>query len=254
LTKPEGVKVQNEPIEEKQTIDEVQPSVSEPEQKEEKLAEKEDKAIDEYGNPVEKPKVYSEEEVNRIVRERLSRGRQVEQPSLQSAPQQQIQSQPEEDNWEQQLEAFVEKTIDRRQQKLTEQQWRQQEAARQVEFESKFSSGMSGYSDFQNVVSGKPITDSMMLATRSLDNPAAFIYGAAKFHAQDLDRISKINDPYAQASEMGRLHEKMVKSSKVISSAPKPIEAVSGDMPSKKTSEYPPLDERIHQYAKQKRK
>ena len=38
--------------------------------------------IDEYGNPIAKPKMYSEEEVQRMIRDRLSRGRQAaEQPT-----------------------------------------------------------------------------------------------------------------------------------------------------------------------------
>lgn len=212
-----------------------------------------DNTIDEYGNPVEKPKVYTEEEVNRLIRDRLSRVKADQvQPVVQK--QQIQQSQEQEENWEEQLETFVDKTIEKREQKLADQQWKQRELAKQSEFEDKFSQGMNKYSDFRDIIAGKNITDSMMLATRSLDNPAAFIYGASKFHAQDLDRISNISDPYAQAAEMGRLHEKMIKSKHAVSNAPKPLEAISGDVPSQNFSNMPSLEDRIQQYAKQKRK
>lgn len=210
--------------------------------------------IDEYGNPVEKPKTYTEEEVQRMIRDRLARGKHTEPPTPQEVKQatDNFQADPNnEDSWEVQLEQFVEKTIEKRQAKQSELQWRQQEQARQAEFESKFSSGMNKYQDFHQVVSGKPITDSMMMATRNLENPAAFVYAASKMHAGELDRISRIPDNAAQMVEIGRLHERMVKESRVISSAPKPLAAVKGDMPVKQ-HEYPSIDHRIQQHAKQK--
>lgn len=213
-----------------------------------------DAPIDEYGNPVEKPKMYSEDEVNRLIRDRLARGKHAEQPVQPQQPQPQQQTAETEENWQQELEKFVEQTIDKRQTKMAEQQWKQQELVRQAEFESKFSTGMGKYTDFREVVSGKPITDSMMLATRNLENPAAFIYGAAKFHPAELDRIAKIADPYAQAAEVGRLHEKMIKTKNVVSAAPKPIEAVTGDVPAKNIAQFPSLEQRIEEHAKRKRK
>lgn len=215
-----------------------------------------DNPIDEYGNPVEKPRSYTEDEVQRMIRDRLSRGRHAEQQQTQPAKQStdNFQSDPNsEESWENQLESFIEKTIDKRQAKMTQQQWEQQESAKQADFESKFSSGMNKYNDFHNVVAGKPITDSMLLATRNLDNPAAFVYGAAKLHPQELDRISKIQDPYVQAAEVGRLHERMVKTRSTNSQAPKPIESPKGDMPSKHNYQ-PSLDQRIFEHAKAKRK
>lgn len=216
----------------------------------------EDKQIDEYGNSVEKQKVYTEDEVNRLIRDRLARGKYAEQQPAQPqyVPPTTQQQPAEEEDWQQQLNAVVDKRIEERQAKVAEQQWQQQESARQADFESKFTTGMNGYLDFNSVVAGKNITNSMLLATRNLDNPAAFVYGAAKMHAPELERISKIADPYVQAAEIGRLHEKMVKTKNVVSNAPKPLEVVSSDVPAKKTSDYPPLDERIHQYAKQKRR
>jgi len=210
--------------------------------------------IDEYGNPIEKPKTYTEEEVQRMIRDRLSRGRHAEQPTQQQVQQatEDFKADPNsEDSWEVQLENFIEKTIDKRQAKQTEAQWRQQEAQKQAEFESKFSAGMNKYQDFHQVVQGKPITDAMMLATRDLENPAAFIYAASKLHAGELDRISRLSDGRTQAMEIGRLHERMIKERRQVSAAPKPVAAVKGDMPVKQ-HEHPSIDYRIQQHAKQK--
>lgn len=217
--------------------------------------DKTDKIIDEYGNPVEKPRMYTEEELQQRIRERLSRGRHADQPTQQQVQQASDGFKPDpnsEDSWEQQLEAFVDRTIEKRERNLSEKQWRAQEQARQAEFEAKFTSGMGKYQDFHQVVAGKPITDTMMLAARNLNDPAAFIYGASKLHPQELERISRIADPYAQAAEVGRLHEKMVKAKKTASQAGKPLEAPKGDVPQKVYSR-PSLETLIDQHAKQKR-
>jgi hypothetical protein len=122
---------------------------------------------------------------------------------------------------------------------------------KQMEFEDKFNSGMSKYSDFHQVVSGKPITDSMLMAIRTFDNPAGFIYAASKIHSQEIDRIARIEDPYVQASEIGRLHEKMVKERKTVSKAPHPIESPKGDI-GQKLDTIPSIESRIDSYGKQK--
>jgi hypothetical protein len=216
-----------------------------------------DAPIDEYGNPVEKPKMYTQDEVNEIVRERFSRGRWADEQNKQA--QQQAKKDAEgftpdpnsEEPWQEQLEQFIDQAIDKRQRKQTQAEWQREESIRQAEFEEKFSAGMNKYQDFKQVVSGKPITDTMMLAARNLENPAAFIYAAAKMHPKELERISQIKDSYIQASEVGRLHEKMVRSASSVSKAPKPIDVPKGDMAPKSLAQ-PSLEERIHSYGKQK--
>lgn len=213
--------------------------------------------IDEYGNPVEKPRMYSEEEVQRMIRDRLSRGRHAEQPTQQQVSQEAKDFKPDpnsEQPWEQQLEEFVERTIEKRDAKAKEAKWKQEERQRQAEFEDKFTKGMSKYQDFEKVVAGKPITNGIMLAARSLENPAAFIYGASKLHPQELERISRISDPYMQATEVGRLHEKMVKARAASSKAGKPLEAPKSDVPSSPVANRPSLDTLIHLHAQQKQK
>jgi hypothetical protein len=92
----------------------------------------------------------------------------------------------------------------------------------------------------------------MLLATSSLQNPAAFVYGAAKFYPEELDRISKIENSFVQASEIGRLHEKMVKNRAQVSGAPKPIEPVKGDLSARPIQNQPSIDQRITDYGRQK--
>lgn len=220
-----------------------------------KVEEKVDNKIDEYGNPIEpqdKQKVYTEEEVQRMIRERLSRGKHADsQPEVVQRPPES--NEQTDEDWRVTLKNEVKNINQELERERHDQQWRQQETERQADFEHRFTSGMDKYADFKQVIQGKPITDTIMMATRSLENPAAFIYGAAKMHPQELERISKIPDAYAQVLEVGRLHERMVKDRKLVSVAPKPMESVNGDMPSKVYKAIV-IDQRIDEYAKSKRR
>lgn len=212
--------------------------------------------IDDYGNPTEKPKMYTEEEVNRMMRERLARGRHAEQPTQQQVNDvaKDFKADPNSDeSWEVQLESFIDKTIEKRQAKVQKEQWQEQERSIQAEFEGKFNAGMGKYKDFETVVSGKPLTNAMMLATRSMNDPAAFIYAAAKTQPKELERISQMRDPYQQATEIGRLEERMRKARNTISAAAKPIAPTKGDMPSK-GGDRPNIDQLIQLDAKKRLK
>ena len=248
------VEVKVEAVEQKPVEPEQQAPEPEIQAKDEPAPEPEKPAteskIDEYGNPIAPPKMYTPEEVQAMIRDRLSRGKHAEMPQHTEQPVSQPQEGTEE--WEQQLEQFIDKTVEKRERTRLETQWKQQEAQKQADFESKFLTGVQKYNDFESVVAGKPITKEMMMAARNLENPAAFIYGAAKLHAQELTRIASMPDPYAQAIEVGRLHERMVKESKAATNI-RPIEAPRGDVPAK-IKNMPSLEERINEYAKQKRK
>src|SRR5690349_7153780 len=181
--------------------------------------------LDEYGNEVAPTRMYSEEEVQRMIRDRLSRGQHT-QPATQQAVQQAAQDFTADPNseltWQEQLDAYIDRRLDTREEKQTRAQWEATERQIQADFEAKFNTGMGKYKDFMEVVGAQPITDSMMLAARSLENPAAFIYAAAKFQGKELQRIAQIRDPYIQATEIGKLEERMKRSPKV-SNTPKPI-------------------------------
>lgn len=213
-----------------------------------------DEDIDEYGTKVTKKKLYSEEEVQRMIRDRLKRGQHAETTHQQA---QDIQNAAKDfkadpassESWEVQLEQFVENTIHKISKKHIEQEWKEKESKSQAEFEVKFTQGMSKYEDFQDVVSNKPITNAMMLATRSMKDPAAFIYAAAKQHPKELERIAQIPDAVTQATEIGRLEERM-KKTKVLPSTHKPLPKVNGDV----SHDMPEvgIDQRIAEHAKTK--
>ena len=175
-----------------------QPRADEPEPEAEaeepKAADKEDTVDDEYGTPVaKKERVYTESEVQQMMRDRNARGefaRQEAQRQQQQAQQQAQQPQQQNvegnEDWEAQLESFVEQTLSKREQKLQEQQWQQQEQQAQANFEIKFNTGAAKYADFESVVMNKALTPQMVIATRGMSDPAAFIYAAAKTQAPEL--------------------------------------------------------------------
>lgn len=211
----------------------------------------EDEEVDEYGTPLAKEKMYTQAEVQKMIQDRLARGRTTEQQTQQAQEvAKDFKADPEsEESWEAQLGDFVEKKISELAQKKEQENWREKEATSQSEFEDKFATGMTKYEDFGKVVHGKPITTSMMMATRSMQDPAAFLYAACKQQPAEIERISKITDPYAQVAEIGRLEERM-KKARVISKAPAPSKKISGDA----TSEMPrqSIDELINSHAKSK--
>ena len=140
------------------------------------------------------------------------------------------------EDWESQLKDLIVKTNQEVQQQEEEKQWRAQKAVEQSQFEDKFNKGASRYKDFESVVLGKALTPQMVLATGSMNDPAAFIYAAAKTQPKELERIAQINDPLAQATEIGRLAERMKKARSTTTSAPKPVTTVTGDVSDKKSS------------------
>lgn len=209
---------------------------------------------DPYGTPIEpkKERVFTESEVQAMIRDRLSRGQYAQQ----SPPVAQSQQSPDNfeynadssEDWQTQLESFVEKTLSKREQKLAYQQQQHHDQVMQAQFEDKFNQGAARYQDFESVIIGKPLTPSMVVATRGMDDPAAFIYAAAKTQSGELERISKISDPLSQAIELGRLEERMRKVRSGVSSAPKPVNAITSDSISKSVGKVS-IDERIRQDA-----
>lgn len=137
-------------------------------------------------------------------------------------------------NWQQQLANFVRQEVSSMSRETEQEKARQHDADVQQEFEIKFRKGITHFDDFKEVISSLPceISNPMTLATRSMDNPAAFLYAAAKRHPQDLERISKIKDPYGQMMEMGKLEERMRKN-KPTTKAPRPLGRTQEDATTK---------------------
>lgn len=205
----------------------------------------EDGELDEYGTKVGKPKLYTEEEVQSMIRKRLKdrhSDKDVQEASKEFTP-----DPNSNESWESQLEGFIEKTIEKRDTKRQQDEWKREEETNQAEFEIKFTQGMGKYKDFKEVVSNKPFTNAMMLATRSMKDPAAFVYAASKQHPKELESISQIKDPVTQAAEMGRLEERM-KKTRIIPQSPRPSQKIKGDA----SSEMPQvsIDARIAAHAK----
>jgi hypothetical protein len=216
--------------------------------------------LDDYGNKVPKSKVYTEEEVQAMIRKRLKLHHEERQapPPPQYQPQQQ-QYQPQEEishdqsselPWEVQLEGHIKQTVQKLETEKAQHAWQAEQQRAQQDFESRFTNGMAKYADFTDIVAGKPITNGIMMAARSMADPAAFIYAAAKQQPKELERIAAITDPYVQAAEVGRLEERM-KKARTISKAPKPPTQTRGDIADKGATKAS-IDDLIRHDAKRK--
>ena len=234
---PVHAEPKHEENEEKVTQAEAQKESAAESEKEESRPVEKDADVDEYGIEIKKPeKVYTEAQVQAMIRDRLSRVK-----SQQPEPQYQPQTQPaqqqttdQDGDWQVQLESFIDNTLTKREKTLQEQKWQRQQQEAQAQFEVKFNEGAAKYADFETVVHDKPLTAQMVLATRGMNDPAAFIYAAAKTQPKELARIAEIRDPYSQAVEIGQLAEKMRKSRSTVSQAPRPIDTPKGDVVEKK--------------------
>ena len=239
---------------------EIEEKEQEPEEKPQKLENKakESEETDEYGNELPKARTYTEEEVQRMIRDRLSRGKAVEQPQptqqqVQDANQKGFEVDPNSaDSWETQLSNFNDKWYEGKQKKEQENHWKAQEQHKQAEFEAKMGVGMQRYKDFAQVLGDKPITNAILLSARGMKDPAAFLYAAAKQAPKELERIAQITDPYQVAAEVGRLEERMRKA-RTTSQAPRPLTRTKSDIAVKNNEGVKPsLDQLIQSDAKRK--
>ncbi len=140
----------------------------------------------------------------------------------------------DESSWQQQLTDFVKQTV-KGMHSDEEQKTREiQEQHAQREFQQKFTKGMDRFTDFREVVGAMPMRDAMTLSLRAMADPSAFIYAASKRHPQEIERISKLADPYAQIAEMGKLEERM-RRNKPTTKAPRPLGRTREDATSKVT-------------------
>ena len=190
--------------------------------------------LDAYGNEQAKPRTYTQEEVNEMFRRRFKNKPAAEQQmamqQVQQATAQGFEFDPaSEQSLPQQLETFIEQTVNKISHRQQAEQQRQREEQAEAEFKYKFEQGMNKFRDFEDVVSSQPITPPMTVALRGLQDPASFIYAASKRHPQELQRISTLTDPVAQVLEMGRLEERMRKQTDS-TKAPRPIARTKEDM------------------------
>lgn len=192
--------------------------------------------VDEYGNEQPAPRTYTEDEVNErinaAVRERLARAERNAQtdPAAAKAAQKGFEyDENSEVTWQDQLENFVKQTVSKMHTEQATQTRQAQERQAQIEFEQKFVKGMDRFADYKEVVTADKMTDAMVLATRAMTDPAAFVYAAVKRAPDDIKRIAGLADPYAQMVEMGKLEERL-KKTKATTSAPRPLAKTKADM------------------------
>lgn len=190
---------------------------------------------DDYGNPKSKSRTYTEEEVNekinKAIRERLARGSSAatsqNQPNASVAKEFEYNPDSNE-SWQTQLESFVEQTVSKMGQKQAQMQREAQEQEAHIQLQTKIQQGLDRFGDFREAVGSQPISDAMTMALRGMNDPAAFIYAASKRMPQELQRIAKIPDQYAQMVEMGKLEERM-RQAKPATKAPRPISRTIDD-------------------------
>jgi hypothetical protein len=212
-----------------------------PEQKE----QKKEIEVDEYGNEKERmPKGMKErfdrkdKQHQKEIEQREYEIQQLRAQLANSGASQEVQQAAkdfeydpnESGDWQQQLKSFIKQTVSSMSHEESERQSRQKEASIQQEFETKLRKGMGQFGDFVEVMTNLPfeITNPMTLATRGMENPAAFLYAAAKRNPGELERISKMRDPYAQMTEIGKLEERMRKN-RPTTKAPRPLGRTTED-------------------------
>lgn len=137
-----------------------------------------------------------------------------------------------ESTWQQQLTDFVKQTVSSMQTDEVQKTRQIQEQNVQREFHKKFTQGMDRFTDFREVVGAQPMDDAMTLALRGMADPSAFIYAASKRRPLDIERISKLPDPYARMVEMGKLEESM-RRNKPSTKAPRPLGRTKEDATTK---------------------
>lgn len=184
-----------------------------------------DDNVDEYGNTIAKKRLYTEEELNQKIRERLAR---VRQPDPVQPPVEQATEEGDTDDWRTQLHSEIKQVVAQEQQQKAQKEWEVKQQSEMNAYAEKFEQGSAKYSDFESVVGGKPITAPMMMATKAMQDPAAFIYAACKAQPAELERIARIPDQHVQIAEMAKLEERM-KLPKGVTQAPKPARKISGD-------------------------
>jgi hypothetical protein len=192
-------------------------------------AAKSDDSTNDYGIAEEKSeKMYTESDVQKMIRDRLARVKQTATPADVKEAAKEFKADPNSsDDWQTQLADFVDERLETREKKVQERQWKEEENRKQADFEDKMNNATSRYQDFWPVVNSVEITTSMMIAARELDKPGEFLYAAAKLQPTELAKIAQMPQ-HKQLIEIGRLEERMRKSNRQ-TAAPRPLDQVRGD-------------------------
>jgi hypothetical protein len=228
------------------------------------------KKVDEYGNEyeektsisieehrkiLEEQKRAANERMNQEIRRRLekNKGDELSDPYVTQQAQPQGEQSQQDIDWEKELDNYIGEAVNRtlttREQKAKEQEIQRKAQEEMSKFEQKFNSGVERYDDFVQALESAPLKPSMLIATKSMKDPAAFWYHASKTKNEDLKRIAALENPVDQAVELGRLESSMRKGNSA-TQASKPPASVSGDTGSYKLQKG--VDELIMEDAKRR--
>lgn len=138
----------------------------------------------------------------------------------------------DEASWQQQLTDFVKHTVKNMHTEDQQKERATQEQHAERQFHEKFQKGMERFSDFREVVGKLPMHNDMTMALRGMSDPTAFIYAAGKRQPGEIERISKLSDPYARMVEMGKLEERM-RRNKPTTKTPRPLGRTKEDATTK---------------------
>lgn len=212
-----------------------------------------------YGIPEEsiqkeEPK-YTDSDVNKMIRDRLDRMKQTASPAQVDAIAKEMKSDPnDQDAWKQEFIDIVKQVNKEENQKSERQKMEQDEIKRQSEFESKMNSGETKYKDFWKILNTAPITPTIMIGAREMEDPASFLYAASKLYPDELGKIAKMDNPAALMVQLGKLEERMKRNAKT-TAAPRPLTPMRGDFHGEDAPQKhePTIDERIQDHAKQRK-
>lgn len=202
----------------------------------------------------EEPK-YTDSDVNKMIRERLDRMKQPASSAQVEAIAKEMKSDPNDQNaWKQEFVEIVKEVNREESQKAERQRMEQEEIKTQSEFERKMDDGGNKYKDFWQVLNTAPITPTIMIGAREMDDPASFLYAASKLYPEELGKISKMDNPAALMIQLGKLEERMKRNAKN-TAAPRPLTAMRGDFHGEEAppKQEPTIDQRIQEHAKQRK-
>ena len=201
-------------------------------------------AVVETPEAPDEPRVFSQEELDRIVGERLARAqRKWEREQRQQAPAAPTQE-PERADFDDE-ESFIDAKSDF----LAEQKLRQREFARETStrleaYEALEETAKAKYDDFESVAYNPslPVTDHMAATIQSSDIGPDIIYHLGQ-NPKEAARISRLS-PLLQAREIGKLEASLAATPPVkrTSTAPAPINPVQ--RPSQGATTYDTTDPR----------
>ena len=214
--------------------------------------------------PVKKKRLYSEKEMNRILSQSIERERrkfrkgQYEAQERSSNPSAGHSNESPNGSNGSEIDRLVENKINSIFQQHNEQQQKVAFQSRQKNYQSKIQDAKNKLEDFDVVVSvGDHIknetTEALISATEHMEHPGEFIYELCKNHPDKLKKLDSLENPWAKATEIGKIAGVLSSQSKSISSAPAPISSEKQTVNQKAFSSNVSSEEKLRQHIKKLR-